>query len=127
MTKKILVIDDDEAIRKSFFLALEDSEYLIETASSGEQGIEKHREHSFDLIFLDLKMPGINGAETLMRLRRIDKEVPIYFITAFYTEYFEELRNAEKDGIAFEVLRKPIDANQILMVTEGMLKGPVSY
>ncbi len=81
MTKKILIIDDEEAIRKSFLLSLEDTDYTVETAESGEIGIQKRREAIFDLIFLDLKMPGINGVETLFELRKIDQNVPIYIVT----------------------------------------------
>jgi len=74
--KRILVIDDEAAIRKSFVLALEDTEYSVDTAESGKKGIEKERENNYDLIFLDLNMPGLNGVETLRILRSIDDKVP---------------------------------------------------
>ncbi len=128
MTKKmnrILVIDDEEAIRKSFVLALEETEYQVDTAESGEKGIEMEKGGKYDLIFLDLKMPGLNGVETLQELRKIDKGVPIYIITAFYEEFFEELKGSEKDGIEFEVLRKPFSGDQILLTAKSILKGPI--
>jgi len=125
MGKRILVIDDEEAIRKAFVLALEDTAYQVDTAESGEKGIEMAKEANYDLIFLDLKMPGMNGVETLRELRKMDKDVPIYIITAFYEEFFEELKGVEKDGIDFEVLRKPFRSEQIVLTAKSMLNGPI--
>ena len=125
MGKRILVIDDEEAIRKAFVLALEDTAYQVDTAESGEKGIEMEKEANYDLIFLDLKMPGMNGVETLRELRKMDKDVPIYIITAFYEEFFEELKGVEKDGIDFEVLRKPFRSEQIVLTAKSMLNGPI--
>ena len=123
MSKRILVIDDEEAIRKSFTLALEDTGYQVETAVSGEQGINKAQGTKYDLIFLDLKMPGLDGAQTLWELRNMDKDTPIYIITAFYDEFFDQLSNAAKAGIEFEVLRKPIGSAQIVLITKSVLEG----
>ena len=127
MGKRILVIDDEEAIRKAFILALEDTAYQVDTAESGEKGIEMEKEANYDLIFLDLKMPGMNGVETLRELRKMDKDVPIYIITAFYEEFFEELKGVEKDGIDFEVLQKPFNSDQIILTTDSILKGPIAH
>ena len=121
MSKSLLVIDDEEGIRKSFVLALEDSEYRVDTAESGERGIEMGKEGNYDLIFLDLKMPGLNGVETLRELRKTTRGVPLYIITAFYEEYFEELKSAEKEGIDFEVLRKPFKSDQIVLTVKSIL------
>lgn len=125
VVKRILVIDDEEAIRKSFILALEDTGYLVDTAASGEEGVRMEGEENYDLIFLDLKMPGLNGVETLRRLRKIDADVPVYIITAFYEEFFEELKDVERDGVEFELLRKPFSSEQILLTVESVLVGPV--
>ncbi len=127
MSKFILVIDDDESIRKSFSLALEDTAYQVNTAESGEKGIEMEQNNKYDLIFLDLKMPGIDGVETLRGLRKIDKDVPVYIVTAFFKEFFEGLKSVEEDGIDFEVLKKPIGAEEIALVAKGVLEGPMEY
>lgn len=126
MSKRILVIDDEEAIRKAFTLALMDSDYEIESAESGEKGIEKARNDSYDLIYLDLKMAGLNGVETLRELRKGNKDIPIYIVTAFYGEFFQELQKATEDGIGFEVVRKPLGGDQILRITKGILEGAES-
>lgn len=127
MSKRLLIVDDDEAIRKSFTLTLEDTEYQTETAASGEKAIEMAQDSKFDLIFLDLKMPGLDGVQTLRELRKIDKDVPVYIVTAFHTEFLDQLKSAQKDGIEFELLRKPIGSAQLIDVTRGVLEGPVVY
>ena len=127
MSKRILVIDDEESIRKSFVLALEETGYQIDGAESGEVGIEMEKNEPYDLIFLDLKMPGMNGVETLRELRKLDEEVPVYIITAFYGEFFDQLRAAEKDAISFEVMKKPVGTDQISLVARSILDGPIGH
>ena len=79
------------------------------------------KENKYDLIFLDLKMPGWNGIKTLRELRKIDKNKPIYIVTAFYKEFFNQLKDAREEGLQFEILSKPIDSTQILSVTKDIL------
>jgi CheY-like chemotaxis protein len=123
MGKRILVIDDDSGVRKAFELSLKGTGYQVDTAESGEEGIELWKNDPYDLIYLDLKMPGMNGVETLLELRNMDRTVPIYIVTAFYEEYFDELKSAREEGIDFELLRKPFSSDDIVLVTTGILAG----
>lgn len=127
MSKRILVIDDDLGIRRSFSLTLGDAGYRVDTAESGEKAIGMPQGHPYDLVYLDLKMPGMNGVETLRELRKMDKEVPIYIITAFHAEFLDQLESATEDRIDFELLKKPIGSRQLTDVTRGILEGPVAY
>ncbi|MEW6379753.1 MAG: response regulator [bacterium] len=122
MSKRILVIDDSKGIRDSFTLALEDTDYQVHTSESGEKGVVMEKENKYNLIFLDLKMPGWDGIRTLRELRKIDQDIPIYIITAFYNEYFTQLKAAREEGLQFEILSKPIDSAQILSVTRDILE-----
>jgi DNA-binding response OmpR family regulator len=124
MSKRILVIDDDEGIRKSFNLALEDTGYEVDTAEGGEKGITLEKERKYDLIYLDLNMPGIDGVQTLRKIREIDRDVPVYIITAFHKEFFEPLQLVAKERINFEVMQKPIGMDKIVMTSRGILEGP---
>ena len=127
MNKKILVIDDDSAVRKAFMLALEETDYQVDTADSGEKGFEVFRKEKHNLVFLDLKMPGMNGVETLREIRGLDQEIPVYIVTAFHEEFFDQLKSAEKDGLEFELLKKPIGGDQLVAAVKSALEGPVSY
>ena len=114
----ILVIDDEEVIRKSFILALDGTGYNVETAESGEKGIEKAQETKFDLIFLDLRMPGLDGVETLRELWKRGQTVPIYITTAFYDDFIGQLQSATDDGISFYLLKKPVDGDEIRSIAK---------
>ncbi|MHC4740377.1 MAG: response regulator [Planctomycetota bacterium] len=121
MSKRILVIDDDEATRKLFVAALKDTEFTVDTAESGEEGLRMKQEGDYDLIFLDYKMPGINGVETLRRIRRTDRETPIYIFTAFHEDFLSELSIAQAESLKFEVLKKPLGAELIVKLAELIL------
>jgi len=126
MSQRILVIDDEEAVRTSFTLALGDAGFEVDTAESGEKGLQmkKDKDTEYDLIFLDLKMPGMNGVETLRQIRKTDKRVPIYIFTAFHKEFFEELKIAQKEMLSFEILKKPIGTDLIVTLTKLILGQP---
>ncbi|MDP2730880.1 MAG: response regulator [Dehalococcoidales bacterium] len=127
MSIRILVIDDEEVIRKSFLRALEDTDYEVETAETGEKGILKARENKFDLIFLDLKMPGLNGVETLRELWKIGQTVPIYIVTAFYDDFREQLERAADDKISFYLLKKPVDLDEIRSLARVVAERQVRF
>jgi two-component system OmpR family response regulator len=123
MIKRILVIDDDEAIRKVMLLALESSPYQVDTARSGAAGVELARAVPYDLVYLDLKMPDMNGIETLRQLRALTPELRIYFMTAFFGDYVDELRALQADGEHFELVKKPLNMQEIVDLTRAILDG----
>ena len=127
MSKRILVIDDEESIRKSFLLSLEDTGYDVDTAASGEEGVRSLKKRRPDLVFLDLKMPGMNGVETLKEIRKTDEDVPVYIVTAFLKEFLDLLNAAVIQGIKFEVLNKPIGSEQIRAIVKSALENPTAY
>ncbi|MBT7867588.1 MAG: response regulator, partial [Opitutales bacterium] len=82
----VLVVDDDDEIRYSLGRVLGNQGYQIDTAASGEEGIEKVKHGpSPDLIFMDIRMGGITGLETLQHMRSIDSNLQIILMTAFGT------------------------------------------
>jgi len=122
MEKQILVIDDEASVRKSFVLALEETDFLVDTSASGEEGLEKLKTINYDLVYLDLKMPGMNGIETLREIRKRNKEVLVYIVTAFAKEFFQDLSALQKENIAFEILQKPLGMDQIEEITKSLLR-----
>jgi CheY-like chemotaxis protein len=123
MSKRILVIDDNEAVRKSFVLALESLDCEVDVAVSGDEGIEKVRQKRYDLIYLDLNMPGKDGVETLRDLWKKERDVHFYIVTAFQEEFADRLKEAADEGICFQLLRKPIGIDQIITFTKIVIES----
>lgn len=121
--KNLLVVDDDLGVRKSFELAFEGTNYRLDAAESGTVGLAKLDQTPYDLIFLDLKMPGLNGVETLRAIRERGVDVPVYVVTAFYREFLSQLDQAADDGLAFDVLEKPMDGEQLVSIADQILAG----
>jgi CheY-like chemotaxis protein len=113
MIHTILIIDDDPAVRGAFSLILDDAGYEVREADGGLAGIERVKELRPDLIFLDLRMPGIDGVETLRRLKAIDENLNVYIVTAFAEEYMDQLKVAYGEGLHFQIASKPLSSAQI--------------
>lgn len=124
MKKTILVVDDEEGVRDAFLLALEDTGHQVITAEDGEDGLAKAKLDKPDLVFTDLKMPNMNGVNFMKALLELYGEVPVYVVTAFHEEYMEDLKTASADGLKFNVVRKPVNAEQICWIVSSVFDGP---
>jgi len=119
MMQNILIIDDDAAVRGAFELVLSEMSCAVRMAENGLQGIEMVKQERPDLIFLDLKMPGINGVETLRRLLAFDSTLKVYIVTAFSQEYLGELQAAQAEGLTFQLANKPLSSAQIRHIAKS--------
>ena len=121
--RRILVIDDDEPISRLFKETLEKNNYHVLTCDDGSMAVKLVKSWTFDLIFLDLKMPDMNGVETFRRIRRIDKSVPVVIISGYTAS--DLLRKALKQA-PFGVMKKPFGAKDILRCTESFMRSAKS-
>jgi two-component system response regulator (stage 0 sporulation protein F) len=81
--KKILVVDDEESIRELYRAELTDEGYEVDLVADGSQALRRLDVYRPDLVTLDVKMPGIDGIETLRRIREKDTTIPVILVTAF--------------------------------------------
>jgi two-component system response regulator (stage 0 sporulation protein F) len=95
--KKILIVDDEESIRFLYREELEEDGFIVEVANNGEEALEKLPLFKPDLITLDIKMPGMNGIETLKRIRESDRQLPIIMCSA-YGEYKQDFTTWASDA-----------------------------
>lgn len=117
----VLIVDDDDEIRYSLGRVLGSQGYRIDTASSGEAGIEKVKKGPApDLIFMDIRMGGITGLETLQHMRSIDSNLQIILMTAFGTA--QTAIEAMKFG-AYDYVMKPFDPEKVLNLAAGAINA----
>ena len=82
---RILIVDDEPGIRQSLTGAFEDEGFTTDAASNGEEALRKLEETAFDLVLLDIWLPGIDGLETLRRLRERFEGIPVIMISGHAT------------------------------------------
>lgn len=117
---RILVVDDEAPMRESLKDWLTEDGYEVGLASGGEQAIAMARERDWDVILLDLKMPGMDGLETLRRLKGEDQgtDAQVIIMTAYGT--IDTAVQAMKEG-AFDYLLKPFDPDQVEMEIQRII------
>src|SRR5208283_2899550 len=96
-TIRILLVDDEEHIRLLFKEELEEEGYLIDLASNGFEALEKLKEQPFDLVLLDIKMPGMDGIQTLNEIKKIDKDQRVILCSA-YGEFKQDFSSWVSDA-----------------------------
>jgi len=121
MSKRVLVIDDEESVRDAYSLSLEAAGYEVEQAKDGPEGIAAAAKKRPDMIFLDLKMPGMDGVETLKQLKKNDPTLHVHIVTAFASEYMKQLAKAREEGCNFEIATKPLSSEQIRQIATAVL------
>ena len=116
----ILIIDDDDQLRRSFERLLTEEGYSVKNAPSGEAGVRIVHESVPDLVILDMRLPGMNGLETFMALHEIEPKLPVIIMTAYGTT--ETAIEATKMG-AFDYVLKPFDIPDMLVVIKQALEA----
>src|ERR1700676_4792408 len=107
----VLIIDDEAEIRESLQTLLEMEGFAVETANTGEAGLQRIGEHPFDLVLLDLALPGRDGMEILAEIRSHETRLPVIMITAYGT--VENAVRAMQSGAA-NFVQKPWDNEKLL-------------
>ena len=116
---RILVVEDEEAIREGLVDVLVFHGYEVDSAASGPDGLEKSLTGRFDLILLDIMLPGIDGYEICDRIRAEDRDQPIIMLTAKTSD--EEIIQGLKLG-ADDYVTKPFSIQQLVLRIEAVLR-----
>jgi len=114
----VLVVDDLRSIRLTLGGILEDEGYNVVLAENGYQAIEVAKQTPFDLIFMDIKMPGINGVQTFREIKKVNPQAVVIMMTAYSVE--DLIKEALEEG-AYAVVYKPFDIEKIVSIIESAL------
>ena len=120
MTRKILVVEDNPDNMKLVTWILEDENYAVTGVGSGEECLEQIQQDCYDVVLMDISLPGIDGKEATRRLRAMDqfRQLPIIALTAHAIKgEDEEIRAA---GVT-ELITKPLDEDQLLQCLRDLV------
>jgi two-component system nitrogen regulation response regulator NtrX len=115
----VLVVDDEEGIRETLSGIFEDEGYSIVTANSGEEALDLLKEHSPDLVLLDIWLPGIDGIQTLEDIKALRPDLPVIMISGHGN--IEIAVKATRSG-AYDFLEKPLSLERVLLVSKRALE-----
>ncbi|MFQ6004301.1 MAG: response regulator transcription factor [Woeseia sp.] len=116
---RILVVEDEEAIRSGLIDVFVFHGYEVDSAAAGPEGLEKALTGRFDLILLDIMLPGMDGYEICNRIRAEDRDQPIIMLTAKNSD--EEIIQGLKLG-ADDYVSKPFSVQQLVLRVEAVLR-----
>jgi DNA-binding response OmpR family regulator len=116
--KNILVVDDEKALCDLYKAELQDSGYTVLVANSGTEALSIAAEQPVDLVILDIKMPGMDGIETLQKLVGNDHGVPVILNTA-YGHFKEDFKTWNADAYVM----KSSDISELLRTVDSFLKS----
>jgi len=117
--RKILVIDDEQNIRKMLTRVLSPEGFIVKEANNGLEALKRLQEENYSLVLLDLKMPGLNGIETLKKIRKNDLNLPVIMMSAYGS--IPEAVEAMKLG-ALDYLIKPFDIEELKIIIKRAIK-----
>ena len=115
----ILVVDDERNIRNNLSMVLEAGGYKVDTASNGDEALLRVKEGHYDLVFVDIQMPKMDGLELLRYLRGLRPKMPVVMLTAYGT--VSRAVEAMKLG-AVDFLEKPFDPKAIQLLCQEILE-----
>ena len=113
VSKRILLVDDDETILAPFQLILQNEGYLVDTANTGRQAIEKAEKNDYQMAILDIKLPDIKGIDVASKMRDLHCEIRLIIITG-YPDLADSIETIDI-GID-EILMKPIEPDELLRI-----------
>ncbi len=120
MSPRILIIDDERNIRRTFQMVLGDEGYAVDTAETGEEGLDKCATHRPDLVVLDVRLPGLDGLDVLERLHASDRDLPVIMISGHGT--IATALEATRRG-AYDFLEKPLGKERLLVAIRNALEA----
>lgn len=123
LLKKVLVVDDDPVVAKSFGRVLAGKGYMVMTAGNGEEALDKLTREDYDLVYTDIRMPGMDGIEVAEQVKARRPWIPVVIVTGYGTS--ENEAKAKQIGVS-AFLHKPLSPEMIEGSAREALAGTVA-
>ena len=120
---RVLVVEDDRDFAESLVIALGTRRCQVEVAPTGEDALRLYSSHSYDITFMDIKLPGKNGVQCLAEIRAVSPDAQVVMMTGFSEPAL--LEQARRAG-AMDILRKPFRMRELLAYIDRLNGDPVS-
>lgn len=117
---KILVVDDQEGIRKLMAETCSLLGYDVETLSSGEKALEVMKDTYFDVLLIDMKMPGLSGIETFEMVKKFNPDIKSILMTGYGESYLAD--DVLAKGFC-HVIQKPFDISEVMSMLDKTING----
>ncbi|MFA5405591.1 MAG: sigma-54 dependent transcriptional regulator [Ignavibacteria bacterium] len=117
--ERIMIVDDEKIVRESLYHWFMDEGYEVDTAENAESALKKFDKDRYDLILLDMKMPGMSGLDLLPKLKQIDDDCFVILITAYAS--VPSAIQALKEG-AFDYITKPVDPEELNHIVKNAMQ-----
>lgn len=114
---RLLIVDDDEGMRETLTDILESTSLCVEQAPDGKMALERIRSQDYDLVLMDVRMPVLDGVETLRRIRAIQPNLPVILMSGNTGE--SAVTNVRHEATA--IVAKPLDLPRLIPLIETML------
>jgi PAS domain S-box-containing protein len=120
LLKSILIVDDDQGMIESLSDILSARRYAVSTADSGESAVSQVARRDFDVVLMDIKMPGLNGVEALHAMKQTNPAIKVILMTGFTSdELYQEARTAS----TLAVVPKPLDLGEVLDLVDRVAQS----
>lgn len=107
----VLIVDDDPDLAEGLEILLQLEDMSVACAASGEEGVEMFQRGSFDVVFIDVRLPGMRGLECLRKIRAIEPEAHVMMMTAYASR---GSRQAALEAGASDLFKKPLDIDAVM-------------
>jgi DNA-binding NtrC family response regulator len=115
---RILIVDDDEVVRRSYLRSLESISCNVEAAKDGEEALQTMEQKPFDVVLLDMRMPGQDGLSVLRTIKQKWPESEVVIITGYPT--VASVKEAVRLG-AYDYVSKPVGPQDVINLTDGAI------
>jgi len=115
---RLLIIEDNNKFRRTLCSLLVDLSFEIIDFGSGEEGVEYSRENDFDILLVDLVLPGMNGFDLIKKLKKEKKGLKTILMSAYLTE---GIRDKAKEYLVVEILEKPFEIDELIRIINQLM------